>query len=410
MSEQADSRPGTETDAVAGVVPRQVVAPPSVEEAAGIVGSLTRDGRAVAFVGGGTDLGLGSPPRSLDTVLRTERLDRILEHSPSDQIVVVEAGIPLAALARSLAPHGQRLALDPPLSGRATAGGVLAANAFGPLRTRFGGPRDLVIGVTMVRADGTIAKGGGKVVKNVAGFDLPRMLVGSIGTLGLVATVAYRLHPLPEVTETLLFRGASGGRVLAILRTAREKQLEPSSVTALRAGGRWDLAVVFEGFASGVAQQRERLAGLVVEGGSPATLASPAEAADFRARHDEVREAPVRLKVSAPPASFGAGTGEILSRLSATLSGAGSVWYPTLGIAFETGAAAEGKALAAAAGEARRALSPAGGSLVVSSAAAGLLAGLDPWGESTTFGLSRALKERLDPGGCLARGRFVGGL
>jgi glycolate oxidase FAD binding subunit len=410
MSEPA-GRPGTLSDAVAGVVPRQVVTPSSVEEAAGLIGDLTRDGRAVAFVGGGTDLGLGAPPRSLDTVVRTERLCRILEHSPSDQIVVVEAGLPLAALSRSLAAHGQRLALDPPLPERATAGGVLAANAFGPLRTRYGGPRDLVIGVTMVRADGSVAKGGGKVVKNVAGFDLPRMLVGSIGTLGLIATVAYRLHPLPEVTETLHLGGVGSAQVLALLRTLRERQLEPSAVTALSSGEGWELAIVFEGFASGVAQQRDRLLSLSREVGRPVDVAPPLFAAAFRERHDVLRSAPpVRLKVSAPPASFGAGTREVLSKLSAALPSAGSVWYPTLGIAFVGGEAAELAPLAAAIGEARHALAPAGGSTVVSSAPAGLLAGLDPWGETKALGLMRALKERLDPGRCLAPGRFVGGL
>ena len=115
----------------------------------------------------------------------------MLEHSPSDQIVVVEAGVTLATLQRTLAAHGQRLALDPPSADLATVGGIVAANAFGPRRTRFGTARDLIIGLSLVRADGIAARGGGKVVKNVAGFDLPRLFVGSLGTLGLITSVTF---------------------------------------------------------------------------------------------------------------------------------------------------------------------------------------------------------------------------
>ncbi len=404
-------RPGAPNDAIAGVVPRQVFTPSSVEEAARFLGEATRAGRAVAFVGGGTELGLGAPPRDLDTVLRTAGLDRILEHSPADQIVVVEAGLPLAALSRALAAHGQRLALDPPLPERATAGGVLAANTFGPLRTRYGGPRDLVIGVTMVRADGTVAKGGGKVVKNVAGFDLPRMLVGSLGTLGLVARVAFRLHPIPEVVETLRVGGLSGEQVLALVRALRERQLEPSSVTALSSGSGWELAVVFEGFSAGVAQQRDRLVEISRGAGTPFDLLPAGDASAFRARHDRIRTGPpVRLKVSAPPASFAGGAREAVSRLTAALGGADVVWYPTLGLAFAAGEAAEPARLRPAIDEARADLSRIGGSAVVVSVPDPLRPGLDPWGEAKAFGLMQALKQRLDPGARLAPGRFVGGL
>src|SRR6266540_365170 len=168
-------RPVEPRDAVLGVVPRIAVEPATVDEAAEAMRALAADRLAVGFVGGATDLDLGAPPARLDAVLHIRRLDRIREHAPSDQIVAVEAGMTLAELQRHLAPHRQRLAIDPPLPERATVGGIVAANAFGPRRTRFGPIRDLVIGITVVRADGVIARGGGKVVKNVAGFDLPRL-------------------------------------------------------------------------------------------------------------------------------------------------------------------------------------------------------------------------------------------
>lgn len=406
-----EARPGEFRDAVGGVVPRTVVTPASIEEAAAAVAECARDRRAIAFVGGGTDLGIGSPPRSLDTVLGTSRLTRVIEHAPSDQIVVAEAGIPLDELSRTLAAHGQRLALDPPLPGRATVGGVVAANAFGPLRTRFGGPRDLIIGITVVRADGTVARGGGKVVKNVAGFDLPRMMVGSLGSLGLVATASFRLHPLPETTETLLFRRLSTAAVLALSSRLREHQLEPSAVTALGAGGWWDVTVVFQGFPAGVASQRDQLKELARTSGESCDLLSPAEAQAARARHDEIRTTPpFRLKVAAPLASFGAPL-SVPALVEAAFEDPAAVWYPTLGIEFASGRPAAETVVVAAIGSVRAAVAPLRGSLVVQAAPLPLLGRIDPWGDSgSAFGLLRSLKERLDPDGCLSPGRFAGGL
>ena len=224
--------------------------------------ALAAEKAAVAFVGGGTDLELGAPPARLDAVVRTRRLARVIEHAPSDQIVAVEAGLPLAALQRHLAPHGQRLALDPPLPERATIGGIVAANAFGPRRTRFGAVRDLVIGITVVRADGVVARGGGKVVKNVAGFDLPRLFCGSLGTLGLVAEVVFRLHPLPEASATVVLAGLSAPTALEVARSALDARLEPVAVVALAEGEGFRLALRFEGFAPGVADQLDRLVAL----------------------------------------------------------------------------------------------------------------------------------------------------
>src|SRR5215468_4722777 len=210
----------------------------------------------LGFVGGGTALALGAPPTGLDAVVRTERLTRIIEHAPADQVVIVEAGLTLAALQGQLAAHGQRLALDPPLPDRATIGGLVATAGFGPLRARYGAIRDLIIGVTLVLADGTVARGGGKVVKNVAGFDLPKVACGSLGTLGLVAAAAFRLHPLPEAVQTVLVPSIGPEQVVAVIAAVRAAQLEPTCAVALttsgasgaaRAGaGAFDLGVRFE--------------------------------------------------------------------------------------------------------------------------------------------------------------------
>jgi len=242
----AFSRPAAEGDAVLGVRPGTVFEPATVEEAAEVVAGSARDGKALAFVGGGTDLGLGAPPKRLDAVVRTGRLARFVEHAPSDQIVTVEAGLTLGELQKSLASHRQRLALDPPLPERRTLGGIIAANAYGPRRARFGTVRDLLIGLSFVRADGTLAHGGGKVVKNVAGFDLPKLMVGSLGTLGLIATATFRLHPVTEEEVTLLLPGRTATDVRALVAAVRKAQLEPTSVVAAwREADRFDVAVRF---------------------------------------------------------------------------------------------------------------------------------------------------------------------
>ncbi|MDQ6941771.1 MAG: FAD-binding oxidoreductase, partial [Candidatus Eremiobacteraeota bacterium] len=189
------------TIAVAGVVPRDVVTPRSIDELAQIVRELHGARKTFAFVGGGTHLELGNAPRSLDTVIRMTALDAVVDYTPEDQTVTVEAGITLAELDRVLEQHGQMLPLDVADRSRSTVGGVVATNAYGRRRQRYGTAKDLIVGVGLVRPDGVRARGGGKVVKNVAGFDLPKLMVGSLGTLGAIATVTFRLYPIAHTTR-----------------------------------------------------------------------------------------------------------------------------------------------------------------------------------------------------------------
>lgn len=153
-------RDGTADDAIAGVVPRTVYTPASPSECAERLKAASAHDLAIAPIGGASELGLGAPPARLDAVVSTRRLDRVLAYAPSDQVVEVEAGVTLAALTEVLAKNGQRLACDPPNADRASIGGLLATNDFGPLRTRYGSLRDLIIGIAFVRADGALAHGG----------------------------------------------------------------------------------------------------------------------------------------------------------------------------------------------------------------------------------------------------------
>ena len=179
--------------------------------------------------------------------LTTGGLDRILEHEAGDLTCTVEAGVRLSALQRSLAEHGQRLSLDPP--GDPTVGALLAENVSGPLRHRFGAPRDLVLGVTLVLADGTVASAGGKVVKNVAGYDLARLVCGSRGRLALIARASLRLHPLPKASRTLLLETEDAPHAVAALLRS---QLQPSALDVLHPGR---IAVLFEGSERAVESQ-----------------------------------------------------------------------------------------------------------------------------------------------------------
>lgn len=408
------ARPATEADAILGIRPQEVYEPSRLEDAIGVVRECARGPKRIAFVGGGTDLSLGAPPSGLDAILKTGGLTRIIEHAPSDQIVIAEAGLTLAALQATLASHRQRLALDPPLPARATLGGIVAANAFGPRRARYGSARDLIIGVSIVRADGTTARGGGKVVKNVAGFDLPKLMVGSLGTLGLIATVTFRLYPLPEQSETLLMTGRSARDLRALVGGLREAQLEPTSVVAFgKDGGSFDLAVRFEGFKKGVAEQCDRLATLVqAETGSGCEALGSAEALALWARHDALRSEPsFRAKLAALPSSIESIAAEMLPPVLSALTNPGWVWYATLGLGFVAGEVRSAEALAAAVVATRARLSGQGGTLTLQAAPASVRERVDVWGPPpAALSLMKSVKERLDPDRRLSPGRFAGGI
>ncbi len=392
-------------DVVQGVRPLEVHEPGSLAEAADLLTRLAGAQKAVCFQGGGTQQGLGAPPRRLDALVRTGRLARVLDHAAADQVVSAEAGVTLAALQQTLAKERQRLSLDPPFAARSTLGGILACNTFGPLRARHGAIRDLVLGVTLVRADGVVARGGGKVVKNVAGFDLPKLLCGSLGTLGLVAQVTLRVHPAPETSSVQAVRGlSSAGALLELLARVRAAQLEPAALLATRGAAGWDLSARFEGFEAGVKQQAARFAAL----GKVDSASFEPAAFDVHLRARE--EATLRFKLAFKPTALPL-LERALEPLLARLAGAGLSVYPSAGVGFLCAAGATdpdglGRALAAA----REALAPVA-RLLLEAAPLALRPLLDPWGPAPpSLALHRALKDRFDPEGRLAPGRFVGGV
>ena len=224
--------------------------PLTIAQAGQILGQAAREGRRVSIERAGGEL-----------VVSTRYLNRLLEHEAGDLTVTVEAGIHLSALNDRLAEHGQMLALDPP--GDPTVGAAIAGDLFGPRAHRYGRVRDLILGVTVVLADGTVANAGGKVVKNVAGYDLAKLFCGSHGRLGLIARASLRLHPRAEAGRTLVVSVSAPDDVQALVRTLSHSTLTPSAVDLAWNEENSVLAVLFEGGADATSAQLERARSLL---------------------------------------------------------------------------------------------------------------------------------------------------
>ncbi|WP_066365233.1 FAD-binding oxidoreductase [Herbidospora mongoliensis] len=361
-------RDGGPLDAVGGVTPRWVAQPESVEEIAVVMGACADGGLAVTPAGGRTKLGWAAPPERVDVLLDLSSMHDVLEHVAGDLVVRVQAGIPVTRLAEVLAKAGQALALDVPFPD-ATIGGTLAAPSPGPRAFRYGNARDLLIGVTVVLADGTIARAGGKVVKNVAGYDLGKLFTGSYGTLGVIAEATFRLHPIPADRRWLSFECEGWEDAGDLLRS----QLEPSAVEIDHpAEGLSTVAALFEGPA---AEQRALAARELFEGGDVHTEA---------------------------PAWWGQPPGSPLHSLRCRVA-------PSVpdGISVR-GSLATGVYLASGSTDldAWRSALPDHARLVGLS---GDLTG-DRWGPIPSLPLMRRVKERFDPERRMSPGRLAGGL
>lgn len=356
-----------------------VVEPADENETAAILRNANETGQAVIPTGGGTKLDWGNPPRKADILLSMRRMNRVIEHAWADLTVTVEAGCTIAALQRKLAEHGQRLAVDPLWSERATVGGILATNDSGALRLAFGALRDLIIGVTLVLADGTIAMSGGKVVKNVAGYDLPKLATGSLGTLGVITRAVFRLHPLPRNARTLTIAATDAQDMQRILLAILDARLAVTAVQA-RPGNLVD--VLLEGTLDGIAAQEAVITKMGKEMGS-VREGSPAV---WKAREELWGNAPM-VKFTSLPSQISAASA-LFSRFVVQATG--------IGYAQFTG---DLRGL-------REAMERDGGSLVVLGKTE-----IDAWGKAgDALPLMRAVKAQFDPKNTLNPGRFAGGI
>jgi len=259
------------------VTPVFVASPGSTEEASALLRAAAGYGLTVVPRGAGTGLSWGAPPSACDLVVDMRRMDQVIEHAAGDLVARVQAGATMGYLASVLASAGQQLALDAPAD--ATVGGVVATGTAGPRRFRYGAPRDLLIGITVVRADGVIAHSGGKVVKNVAGYDLGKLFSGSQGTLGLITEATFRLHPRPaaEAWVTGDFGPSSLAGAAAAVAAASGSALVPSAVELVWAEARDALrvGVLLEGTPSGVNARAKQMAELIAAAGGTPVVALP---------------------------------------------------------------------------------------------------------------------------------------
>ncbi len=193
-----------ESHSIDGLHPKIIAFPRNIQQLSEVMAAASDTNLAVTPWGGGTRMALGNGVSNLDMVVDLSRMSKVIAHNPADLTATVEAGVRVESLRQTLAEHGQFLALDPPLPDRATIGGTLAAGVSGPLKAQYGNPRDLVIGMKVVQADGAIVKSGGEVVKNVSGYDMARLHIGGLGTLGIIAEISFKLTPLPRKEATLL--------------------------------------------------------------------------------------------------------------------------------------------------------------------------------------------------------------
>src|SRR4051812_4814913 len=219
--------------AIQGSVPTCVVAPGSLEELAAVMRVAYERRAAVVPWGGGTQQNIGGPPARVNLLVRIERPNRVLIHEPDDLTISVEAGITLGALKEKPRRHGQMLPLAPPLAARATIGGLLATATDGPRRLGYGTLRELTIGIAVVEASGRISRGGGMVVKNVSGFDMMKLYLGSLGTLAMIASANFKLLPIPRAAATLLCIFEDPAAAFAAIEAIQLTQLTPTAAEYL---------------------------------------------------------------------------------------------------------------------------------------------------------------------------------
>jgi glycolate oxidase FAD binding subunit len=399
-------RAASTADAVPDRQPGILVEPGNEQELAAVLGLANEANLAVIPRGGGTKLSWGNPPARADLILSTVRLDKIIEHVWADLTVTLEAGCTLQKLQDALSRQGERLALDALWPERATIGGVLSTNDSGALRLRFGALRDLIIGVTIALPDGTLASSGGKVVKNVAGYDLPKLMTGALGTLGVITRAIFRLHPLPKIARTV---SASMGNLEAAQRAVHAVQNSKLAHTAMQVRAAEDAAaetdVLFEGTDAGLAAQETHLKKLL----------EPASAAEAPPSVWKARQELWASSDFAGIAKFTVLPSDIANKLETVGRVAGRHQIRWKAVVEATGIGwlrLDGSPdhLHSAMRELRTELERGGGSLIVLHRPAGI-APFEAWGNvGDALPLMRAVKQQFDPKSTLNPGRFVGGI
>ena len=424
--------------AIDGLVPMAVVAPGDREQVADVLRWAAENGVTVFPRGGGTKMGLGNPPESVGVVLDLSRLNRVIDYQPGDMTVTVEAGITLSELQRELAGARQFVPLESPFPERATVGGVLSTGSVGAMAHAYGPPRDWLIGIGVVGADGTATKAGGRVVKNVTGYDLNKLYTGSMGTLGVIVEASFKVSPLQPEESLLAAPFPSMEEAAVAGRAALNSPAGPMSYLAVTQGlarrllssqdaatlseelgeGMGGLALCFFSGRTGAVRRRvEETTSLLLGEGANGVSHATGEGARAARRWATdlgwgVEFAPtLALKLSAPR--------RVIPVLSDACLGVGLQGTPgealvdpgfgTVRVFFREESDDEG--ILEAVAETRKVAERHGGTAAVEVCHPSVKAKMDVWGqEPGSMEIMRRIKEQFDPQRLLNRGRFLGRL
>jgi glycolate oxidase FAD binding subunit len=387
------------------------VVPGDARALADVLASASALGQKIAPIGGGTALGLGNPPEQIDIALSTERLSGIIDYEPTDLVLSVGAGARFGDVQAVLGEHGQRLPLDPPGGSETTIGGLIATALFGPLRHSAGTLRDLLIGIEVAHPSGTVTKAGGMVVKNVSGYDMPRLYYGSLGTLGVVTSANFKVLPRPRMEMTLVFPVDNPADAFTAVSRLRSSGIPLAALEAAFRDGSWLVAVRIEGREQSVDQIAERAQTTVAADtamftGSVSTDWWTAYVGDQTSANDME---PVVIRCGTRPRDVGTLAEKILAAMEDL--GVGVPFLaatPSVGVVtarLDFGAEGSADRLAAV----QSALIGLATTVTILAAPAPWKLGLDVWGQIPEgFEVMQALREQFDPSRTVNPGRFAG--
>jgi glycolate oxidase FAD binding subunit len=371
------------------------IAPASTEEIAAVLKYANRNGITIAPYGGGTKRSWGNPIHPL-LILHTHRLNTLREHTWQDMTCTVQAGCVWSSMQQSLAKHGQFVALDPLWPDRATIGGIAATNDSGSLRLRYGSLRDLIIGMTIVLADGTIAHSGGKVVKNVAGYDLHKLMTGAFGTLGIITEITFRLHSIPRHVQSFTISSGDAEALGQLLMKILDSHLSTQSLQLRSSGGGFNLDVRVATLPEVIRDQASSLSKLAH---SVLLEASDADSNVWNARQKQFDQTEhFVVKATMLPSDISTIAAAIHTLGGTTVTQATGIMIASI----PAPASSQLEHL-------REKLEATGGSLTVLHNPANATA-VSSTVPSDTLPLMRELKHRFDPNRILNPGRFVGGI
>ncbi len=401
-------RASGEADTIDGVQPRLVAMPASGEAVAATLAWAASEGLSVRVSGGGTKQDWGASGGKVDLLLSMAGLSGVAEHRHGDLTATVEAGTTLAAMNATLGVQGQRLPWDPPWPEQATIGGIVATNDSGPYRHGYGTPRDSIIGVTMARVDGQMAKAGGIVVKNVAGYDLSRLLTGSFGCLGVILTATFKLAPAPPASRTVAVEVDSLEDAAPIAADLASSPLTPTAIELAWAPAR--LLARFESVEASVAQQADAATAIVATRGAAVVLDREEEEAAWSRHAAHWRPGGTLVKLSTVPAELFPTLIWLRDRAATAgieMAAAGRAGLGVVDVRLEGAFDAQARLVA----DLRERLPIGRGAAVIRRGEPALRERVDPWGSiGDGMPVMAAIKRQFDPGGLLNPGRGPGGL